>query len=356
MSASRGRVLAAPDKFRGTASAVEIAQAFARAASRAGYEPIVLPLADGGEGTLEALGGPNRTSRVSGPLGTSVDARWRLDGDDAVIELARASGLALVGGADGNDPLAASTIGTGQLINEALRAGATRIVVAVGGSATTDGGLGALETIDRTLLDRAALQVACDVRTTFLDAADRFAPQKGASAMQVAQLRERLRALAERYRAEHGVDVLEVPGSGAAGGFAGGMLALGARLVEGFALVAERTGLDRHLDAADVVLTGEGRLDATSFDGKVVGAVLERARARGIPGLVIAGRVAETPADVRAVDLVATFGEERALTATLDCAEHAAAGLLAGLDGRRPGAGAAPPRVPVGRGRDDAWR
>lgn len=104
------------------------------------------------------------------------------------------------------------------------------------------------------------------------------------------------------------------------------------------------------------MLTGEGRVDATSFDGKVVGAVLERARARGIPGLVIAGRVAEAPANVRAVDLVATFGEERALTATIDCAERAAAGLLAGLDRRRASADATPARVPAGRGRDDAAR
>ena len=336
MNGSRGRVLAAPDKFRGTATAVEIAQAFARAAAEQGYEPVCIPLADGGEGTLDALGGANRRSRVTGPLGDAIDAPWRLDGGEAVIELALASGLALVGSAAANDPLGASSIGTGELVNEALRAGATRIVVAVGGSATTDGGLGAFEIIDRGLLGRASLYIACDVRTTFLDAADRFAPQKGATPDQVLELRGRLETLARRYEAERGVDVRDVAGSGAAGGFAGGMLALGAELVDGFTLVAESVGLEAELDRADVVLTGEGCLDATSFQGKVVGEVVRRCRERRLPSAVIAGRVdalveSSLLTGLRAFDLVAAFGEERALTETVACAEHAAAAMLAEL-------------------------
>ena len=174
---------------------------------------------------------------MSGPLGTSVDARWRLDGDDAVIELARASGLALVGGADGNDPLAASTIGTGQLINEALRAGATRVVVAVGGSATTDGGLARSSHLPHAARG-AALLVACDVATTFLDAADRFAPQKGASATQVARSPDGC-AHSPSPTAPSTESTSGCPRSGAAGGFAGGLPALGARLVQGFAVVAD---------------------------------------------------------------------------------------------------------------------
>jgi glycerate kinase len=249
-----------------------------------------------------------------------------------VIELALASGLALVGSRAQNDPLAASSAGTGELVNEALRAGATRVVIAVGGSATTDGGLGALEVIDRGLLGRASLCIACDVRTTFLDAADRFAPQKGATPAQVVELRARLESLAQRYEAELGVDVRDVPGSGAAGGFAGGMLALGAELVEGFALVADSVGLDAQLDQADIVLTGEGCLDATSFQGKVVGEVVRRSLARRLPSAVIAGRVRAAPAGVRAFDLVEAFGEERALADTSLCAERAATAVLAELD------------------------
>jgi glycerate kinase len=138
------RVVAAPDKLRGSASAAQVAAAIARVAKAHGWACDSVPMADGGEGTLEALGGPNRTAVVTGPLGDAVDARWRLDGRTAVIEMAEASGLGLVGGADGNDPVAASTAGTGELIVAALDAGADRIIVGVGGSASTDGGLAAL--------------------------------------------------------------------------------------------------------------------------------------------------------------------------------------------------------------------
>ena len=141
------RVLAAGDKFRGTATAAQVAASIGHACWENGHECIELPIADGGEGTLEVLGGPNRTNRVTNPLGQPVDAQWRLSRDLAVIEMALASGLSLVGGKLHNDVIAASTIGTGELIDTALNDGAKRIIVCVGGSATVDGGLGAIRAI-----------------------------------------------------------------------------------------------------------------------------------------------------------------------------------------------------------------
>jgi glycerate kinase len=237
--------------------------------------------------------------------------------------MATASGLALVGGARGNDPVAASTYGTGELISAAIDAGARRILVGVGGSATTDGGLGALRALYPLPRARGiAIQVACDVRTSFLDAADLFAPQKGATPAQVELLRRRLQRLAQVYLDEHGVDVLSLPGAGAAGGLAGGLAAAGATLVEGFDLVADEVGLDDVLEHADLVITGEGFLDEQSFDGKVVGGVVERAAAVGVPVLVVAGEVYDDAADrVDAVSLVQRFGDTRAKGDALACIE-----------------------------------
>lgn len=288
-------LVAAPDKFRGTATAPEIADAAALAAERAGWDAVRLPLADGGEGLLEAVGGERRVEVVEGPLGAPVTAEWRLvpgeDGPTGVVEMARASGMQLVGDASANDPLRATTRGTGELVAAAIRAGARRVVVGCGGSATTDGGAGALEILqDRSHLGGARLLVACDVETRFLDAARVFGPQKGASPDQVAELTDRLGELATHYLERYGVDVAELAGAGAAGGLAGGLAALGAEIVSGFGLVAQLTGLERHLAAADLVVTGEGRLDATSLSGKVVSGVLRLLDGRA-PALVVAGVV-----------------------------------------------------------------
>lgn len=330
-------VLAAPDKFRGSATAPQVAAAIAAGAEAAGWACHRLPLADGGEGTLEALGGANRRTSVTGPLGTPVAAPWRL-GDDgvAVVESARASGLDLAGGAAGNDPVAATSRGTGELVAAALAQGAHRVIVTLGGSATTDGGLGALEVLaDHAPLDgregRPEVLVACDVRTAFRDAAAVFGPQKGATPAQVDQLTARLDRLAARYRQRFGVDVAAVPGSGAAGGLGGALAVLGARLVPGVDLVAEHTGLAAAIRAADVVVTGEGKLDAGSFDGKVVGGVLELARAHGRPALVVAGDVAPEVADrATAVSLLAEFGPAAAWGDPTGCIGRATAGWLAG--------------------------
>lgn len=326
------RVVAAPDTFRGTATARDVAAAIGRVAWERGWDCDEVPVADGGEGFLDALGGPNRTTTVTGPLGDPVEAGWRLDGRRAVIEMARASGLELVGGPEGNDPIAASTYGTGELIGAAVDAGAKRVLVGVGGSATTDGGLGALRALHPAARLRGVeLVVACDVRTRFLDAADVFAPQKGASPAQVELLRRRLERLAQVYLDEHGVDVRELDGSGAAGGLAGGLAALGAELVEGFEVVADEVELWEKVEGADLVVTGEGFLDEQSFEGKVVGGVVALCEEAGVPVVAIAGEVLDGAAEgrVEAISLVERFGEERARTATLACIEEVVAELLA---------------------------
>jgi glycerate kinase len=287
-------------------------------------------MADGGEGLLDALGGARRSTRVTGPLGDPVDAEWAVRGDVAVIEMARASGLALVGGPELNDPLRASTVGTGELIAAALDAGVTSVIVGAGGSATTDGGLGALRALpSKGRLAAVDLAVACDVTTRFLEAAELFAPQKGATPAQVALLRRRLERLAQVYLEDHGVDVRELEGAGAAGGLAGGLAAVGARLVPGFELVAEANGLEERLEGADLVVTGEGFVDEQSFAGKVVGGVLEMAADAGVPAVVVAGEIlAEVPAPARAVSLVERFGRERAVDDTAACVREAVRGFL----------------------------
>jgi glycerate kinase len=301
------QLLAAPDKFRGTLSAREAAAAIGAGAERAGWSAVEVPLADGGEGTLDVIGGGNRRAVVTGPLGEPVEAAWRLDEDGtALIEAAQACGLTLAGGPEGNDPLRATSRGVGELVAAAVAEGARRIVVCLGGVASTDGGVGAVEALPTPL--PLPLEAACDVDARLLDAVDVFAPQKGATPEQVRILRERLAQL----------DVPDLPGSGAAGGLAGGLAAVGARLVPGFDFVASRVGFDEQLAGADLVVTGEGRLDATSFTGKVVGHVLERAVTAGAGTLVLAGEVAAN-SPIGAVSLVERYGPERAFAEPAEC-------------------------------------
>ncbi len=328
-------LVAAPDKFRGTATAHEVADAIGRAASSSGWSVITLPVSDGGEGLLEVFDLPGsclETTTVTGPDGQAVEALWRVQGSRAIVEMARASGLALAGGAAGNDPVGATTRGTGELmVAAAARVGpGGTVVVGLGGSATTDGGWGALSAVeDAGGLGKVTLIGACDVRSTFVEAANLFGPQKGASPRQVVELQERLETLADRYQRDYGVDVRAVPGTGAAGGLGGALVALGGRLQSGYELVAELTGLRRHLGQAHLVVTGEGTLDRGSFAGKVVGGVVHDASALGVPTLVIAGRVdPEAYSDVddrivRVVSLVNEFGEKQAVEDTLACIESA---------------------------------
>lgn len=316
------RLLAAPDKFRGTLTAREAAAAIAAGAARAGWETRELPLADGGEGTLDVLGGGNRLTTVTGPLGEPVDAAWRLEEDGtALIEAALACGLSLAGGSEGNDPLRATSRGVGELVAAAVAAGAGRVVVAAGGVASTDGGAGAVEALPDPL--PVPLEVAVDVDARFLDAADVFAPQKGATPEQVRILRERLAQL----------DVPDITGAGAAGGLAGGLAAVGARLRPGFDLVASRLALDERLAAADLVVAGEGRVDATSLTGKVVGRVLDRAAGVGVEALVVAGEVAAN-GGIDAISLVERFGPERAFAEPGGCLAELVETILASRPNR----------------------
>lgn len=286
-------VLCCPDKFRGSLTAPEAAAAMCRGVERAGHEARALPLADGGEGTLLAIlgsrGGSLHSTRVTGPDGATVDAEWAaLEDGTAVVEMARASGLGLVAR---NDPLTATTFGTGELIAAAIAHGCRRVIVGVGGSATTDGGLGALDALGWSL-HGVDVEVARDVTTTFLDAPAVFGPQKGASPADIAVLERRLEELARRFEETQGTNIVALPGSGAAGGLAGGLAAIGARLVDGFDVVAGAVGFADALEAGSAVLTGEGRVDASTLSGKVVARVVAEAQARGIPVAVIAGAIA----------------------------------------------------------------
>lgn len=325
-------ILAAPDKFKGTASANDVAAAIAAAAEDGGHTSTLVPMADGGEGTLDVLGGANQTSSVTGPDGTVIDAQWRLFDGTAVIEMAQAAGLVLAGGREQNDPVAATSSGVGELICEAVDSGATRIIVGVGGSATTDGGLGAVEVIgtpDR--LNGAEVVVACDVRTLFADAAAVFGPQKGATPAQVERLTDRLQELARTYKQRFGVNISDIASGGAAGGLAGGLAALGAHLVDGFRLIADVNGLSSNMSGVDLIVTGEGMLDEESFNGKVVGGVAEIAARHGVPVLAIAGQIQGDHSSIDTISLTNEFGLDRALNDTTAAIQEAVASYLASL-------------------------
>lgn len=328
------RVLAAADKFKGTASAAQICAAIGHACWALNIDCTEIPMADGGEGTLDVLGGPNRTTLVTGPLGQPVEAAWRLHRGVAVIEMARASGLTIAGGPAKNDPLNATTQGVGELIDTALNAGAKKIIVCLGGSATTDGGLGALKAIGTPArLLAVEFLVACDVDTLFIDAAKVFAPQKGATPAQVGMLTGRLEQLAQRYERDYGINVARIPGSGAAGGLAGGLAALGAKLIPGFDIVAEENGFDEAVKEHDLVITGEGLLDDTSFDGKVVGSVFDYVQEAKKRTLAIVGDIDEAMdsslrAEIETISITEMFGADMALQQVLRCVEDATTDVL----------------------------
>jgi glycerate kinase len=300
-------VLVAPDSFKGTFRASEVAGAIGRGLERAGLMPPDLcPVADGGEGTLDALlpqlGGAVVAVAVHDPLGRPVQAPLGLveDGGTAIVEMAVASGLALVDEAE-RDPWAASTYGTGELIAAAVEAGAQVVLVAVGGSATTDGGAGALEAIEeRGGLRGAGLVVLCDVRTPFEAAPRVFGPQKGADEAMVARLEQRLDALARALPR----DPRGVPMTGCAGGLSGGLWAAhSARLEAGAPWVLDALGFDARMRAARAVITGEGKLDEQTLQGKLVGEIGTRTRQAGVPLHAIVGRDALDAFGKRMIDL-----------------------------------------------------
>jgi glycerate kinase len=314
-------VLIAPDSFKGSLTSVEVAHALGLGWSRARPQDEVLhcPLADGGEGTLEAVAAAGgwvwQEAAVADPLGRTIRARWlgSTDGARAVVEMAEASGLSRVT-PDERDAIAATSAGTGDLIRAAIASGARDVVLGIGGSATTDGGAGLLRSLgaeaDR---DRASvalggldprltdvdLHIACDVSNPLLGpsgAAAVYGPQKGASPADVAELDRRLAAFADALEAAGGMRVRDTPGAGAAGGVGFGLLAIGDRfrsfaLHPGVELVMDATDFSTRLARADLVITGEGRIDAQTAFGKTALGVARRAAGAGVPCIAVGGGV-----------------------------------------------------------------
>jgi len=326
--ARRVKLVLAPDSFKESLSADDAARAMERGIQRVlpYAETVLCPVADGGEGTLDvlvaALGGRCDLSRVTGPLGVPVDARLGLigDGGTAIVEMAQASGLGLVPAGE-RDPLRTTTRGTGELIRAALDRGARHVVVGVGGSATNDAGAGALEALGAALLDDAGqpigpgggalsnlaridltgldprlhqttLDVACDVTNPLVGprgASATFGPQKGASPDAVRALDANLSRFAAALGRAAGLDVAALPGGGAAGGLGAGLVACGGRLLRGSDLVLDLVGFDELLHDADAVITGEGRLDGQTPDGKAIAGVVARAARQSVPVIALAG-------------------------------------------------------------------
>jgi glycerate 2-kinase len=322
-------VLVAPDSFKGTFRATEVAAAIGRGLESAGLRPPDLcPVADGGDGTMEvlltALGGETAAARVHDPLGREVDASYALieGGGTAVIEMASASGLALVKPEE-RDAVAASTGGTGELIVAAVEAGAQVVLVACGGSATTDGAAGAIEAIDDAGgLRRAKIVCLCDVRTPFERAAEVFGPQKGADPATVKRLTRRLNDFAQTLPR----DPRGEPMTGAAGGLSGGLWAqYGAALEPGAAFVLGALDFDARMKASRAVIVGEGRIDAQTLQGKIAGEIATRARQSGVPCFAIVGTSELDAFGARMLDL------QRVLEATDLGAIADAAASLAGV-------------------------
>jgi glycerate kinase len=298
-------ILVAPDSFKGTIAAPDVAAAVARGLRASGRDAVEMPVADGGEGTMDALvqalGGELRTVTASDPLGRPVEASFALlpDGRTAVVETAQASGLSLVSEAE-RDAWAASTRGTGELIVAAVEAGADKVLVTVGGSATTDGGAGAVQALAEAGIEKLDLDVLCDVKVPFERAPSVFGPQKGADAKLVKRLEKRLDELAATLER----DPRGVAMTGAAGGLSGGLYgALGAKLVPGAAYVLDTIGFDDAMRAAAFVVTGEGGLDLQTLQGKIVGEVATRCRQGGVTCHAVVGRNDLEPFEQRILDL-----------------------------------------------------
>ena len=321
MAADRRPVLVAPDSFKGTLTSREVAGAVARGLEDREIAVDAMPLADGGEGTMEilvdALGGDQVEVEAHDALMRPLKAKIALDvgaPGTAVVETAQAIGLPLIDEAD-RDPEAASSYGAGELILAATRAGASKVIVAVGGSATTDGGAGAIEAIEAGGgLGGAKLTVCCDAQTPFERAAIVFGPQKGADEACV----ERLTARLEEQARSLPRDPTGEPMTGAAGGLAGGLwAAFGAALTGGAGFVLDALGADRRMREARAVVVGEGRLDITTLEGKAAGELAVRARQAGVPAFAVVGQDGLELLDRRILDLHAVIeaGDEKALRA-----------------------------------------
>jgi glycerate 2-kinase len=325
-------VLFAPDSFKGSLTSVEVARALANGWGRARPDDTILlsPLGDGGEGTLaavEAAGGwTSEAATVRDPLSRSITARWlrSQDGSRAFIEMAEASGLSRLR-PDERDPMAATSIGTGDLIRVAVDAGVRHITLGIGGSATTDGGRGLLDALVATddRLKAITLAIACDVSNPLLGpdgAAAIYGPQKGATPEQVHELDERNARWADDLEARTGRRERDTPGAGAAGGVGFALLAIQDRfesfaLRPGVDLVMEATDFDQKLARASLVITGEGRIDAQTGFGKTALGVATRAKAAGVPCIAVGGGVEPDGIDaLAAVGAIAVPVTERPQT------------------------------------------
>lgn len=360
----RETFLLAPDSLKGSLSAVQACQSLARGihAAMPDAEILFAPLADGGEGTVEALalatGAELQTTRARGPLGGEVNAVWARTADNhAILELAAASGLPLVPEGQRN-ALTASTYGTGQLIRAALDAGCTDITLGIGGSATTDGGTGILSALGMKFLDadgaellpggaalqqlervdtaelhpalregEATLRILCDVTNPLCGesgAAHVYGPQKGASPEQVRQLDKALGRFAEVTNLQLGRDVAGLAGAGAAGGTGYGLVAwLGARLVPGITAVLEAARFDELCTRADWVFTAEGALDSQTLQGKTIAGVAAAARKHGVPVIAFGGAVRLNGAELDQLGLASAFALPDAPLALQDCIARA---------------------------------
>lgn len=342
------KVVIAPDSFKESLAAKQVAEAIALGVREASPEAecVLVPMADGGEGTVAAVvaatAGEMRYVQVAGPLGAPVEAGFGLvdGGRTAVIEMAAASGLELVACNERN-PMRATSFGTGELIAAALSAGVERCVVGIGGSATVDGGAGMLQALGARLLDgrgaeigrggaallgvshidlsgldprvrRCAVEVACDVDNPLVGAygaATVFGPQKGATPEMVVLLDEGLRRLARAMYEASGIEVEQMPGAGAAGGLGAALVAcLGAKLRPGVELVAGLVGLEQKLRGADLVITGEGRIDGQSVRGKAPIGVARLAKQQGLPVIALAGSVGDDAEQVYGCGIDAVIG------------------------------------------------
>jgi glycerate 2-kinase len=315
------RALACPASLKGVLSPLEAATHLAWGIRRVeGWTALELPVADGGEHTIDvlhgALGGAWRRAAVADPLGRRVDARWlRLPSGTAVVEAAQAIGLTRLAPAERN-PLVASSAGFGELLAAAAATRPPALLVCVGGTATVDGGAGLLA-VAGDALRGIPVTVACDVRNPLLGergAARVYGPQKGADEAAVEELEARLAAMPELepYR--------DLPGAGAGGGLGAALASLGGTLLSGIELVLQLLRFDEHAQTASLVVTGEGTVDATTFEGKAPGAVAQRCAELGVPCVIFGGRVVEGDAvalsgdpSLAAEDL-AQLGEELALS------------------------------------------
>lgn len=360
-------VLIAPDSFKGSLSASRAAQALERGARRAlsdGIKYIQIPLADGGEGTIEAIvqgaGGNIQNTFVHGPLGERVNAQWAILNDGrAVLEMAQASGLTLVP-PENRDALRASSYGTGELICAALDAGCRKILLGIGGSATTDGGVGALQALGARFVDASGNALApggaalcdlhsmdltpldarlCDCQITVLcdvtnplhgpqGAASIYGPQKGATTEQVEILDAALQNFADVTAQTIGKDARHIPGAGAAGGIGFGLMSfLGAQLKPGITTVLEATRFREKLESADLVLTGEGSLDAQTLSGKTIAGVCQLAReaknGRGVPVIAFGGAVRLSGAQMDELGLLSAFSIANAPLSLETCLANA---------------------------------